>query len=198
MRASAIPRTTIGAGTLLQHASRLSYRSTPFYFGADGLNRYDCPNKSYGVMYLANDLPTVLMESVFHKHRWHTGKPRLITQTELANRIVRLVGVHEGLVLADLTKPNVVASVLGLNLSQISSRRYGQTQRVSAEVHALNVVGTLPMDGLIYPSRNNPGADCIALFDRAAHKIRLAVDVDLARHAHWPNFLHDYQVLVAP
>src|SRR3546814_5425465 len=40
------------------------------YFGRSGTNRYDDPAGAYGMLYLGRDLPTALMESVFHKHQW--------------------------------------------------------------------------------------------------------------------------------
>jgi hypothetical protein len=58
----------IAAGELLQHISRIEYAATPLYFGTSSANRYDDPKDGYGVLYLGFDLPTVLMESVFHQH----------------------------------------------------------------------------------------------------------------------------------
>ena len=71
---SEVPQTTIAAGQLLQHISRVAYRGTPLYFSRDGANRYDSPGMSYGVFYLGFDLPTALMESVFHKRTAGHGR----------------------------------------------------------------------------------------------------------------------------
>lgn len=64
------PVFTVAAGELLQHVSRVAYRGEPLHYGRDGANRYDDPGRVYGVLYLGCDLPTALMESVFHKHQW--------------------------------------------------------------------------------------------------------------------------------
>jgi hypothetical protein len=74
-----LPSFLIEAGELLQHVSRVVYRDTPLHFGRDGTNRYDAPTRDYGVLYLGLDLPTALMESVFHKHQWDRETERSIT-----------------------------------------------------------------------------------------------------------------------
>jgi hypothetical protein len=151
------------------------------------------------VLYLGSDLPTALMESVFHQHRWHTGRKRLITQTEVGRRIVRAVGTVQPLSLADLTAPGVMASQFGLNLSQLASRRYQHTQRIAATVHALtDALGVPLFDGLLYPSRNNHPASCIALFERARPKVALIDDIDLCDHIDWPAFVSSYRIIVLP
>ncbi|SFW21328.1 RES domain-containing protein [Nitrosovibrio sp. Nv17] len=64
--AIALTSQRIDAGDLLQHVSRVAYRGTPLFYGRNGSNRYDAPARDYGVLYLGRDLPTALMESVFH------------------------------------------------------------------------------------------------------------------------------------
>lgn len=185
----------MATGELLQHVSRTKYRAHPLYFGFNAANRFDAADKSYGVLYLASDLATALMESVFHAHRWHVQSRRTISLAEVQGRMVRAVGVRRDLLLADLTAPGVMAQHFGLNLSQLSSRRYRHTQKVSAAVHAMVDKDAKPcFDGVFYPSRNNyPGA-CIALFDRAAHKLQVIDDIDLVEHVDWPRFVHDFRV----
>ena len=190
-----IPCRTIATGDLLQHVSRIKYRADPLCFGSDGANRYDAADKSYGVLYLASDLATALMESVFHKHRWHRQTKRTIALAEVKSRMVRAVGVMRDLILADLTAPGVMSQHFGLNLSQLSSRRYKHTQKVSATVHAMVDKDAKPcFDGVLYPSRNNYPAECVALFDRAGHKVQVIDDIDLVDHADWPGFVSAFNV----
>lgn len=87
------PSATVAAGQLLQHVSRATYRGTKLHFGRDATNRYDSPDRSYGVLYLGFDLSTALMESVFHQHRWHRSAKRTISIAEVNSRMVRAVGV---------------------------------------------------------------------------------------------------------
>lgn len=189
------PTKSIPAGELLQHVSRTAYRGHPLHFGRGGTHRFDSSDRSYGVLYLAFDLDTALMESVFHQHRWHLRKTRAIALAEVEARMVRAVGVLDGLRLADLTAPGVMARHFGLNLAQLSGRRYLHTHRISRSVYeARRESGEPCFDGLLYPSRNNYPALCVALFDRAGHKLAVVDDIDLAEHADWPRFVADHRV----
>jgi hypothetical protein len=197
--AIALATQRIDAGELVQHVSRIVYRGQPLFYGCDGTNRYDAPDGSYGVIYLGLTLPTALMESVFHKHRWALDEARSIALAEVRSRLVRAVGVLEGLELADLTAPGVMAAHFGLNLEQLASRGYEHTQRISAEVHAIRGADGLPsFDGVLYPSRNNYPQPSVALFDSAQGKVRVFEDIDLVDHVDWPRFVEDYRVGVEP
>jgi hypothetical protein len=187
----------IAAGELLQHISRIEYAATPLHFGKSAANRYDDPAKGYGVLYLSFDLPTALMESVFHQHQWHRTRSRTITLSEIRGRIVRAVGVTGRLNLADLTAPGVMAQELGLNLGQLVSRRYTHTQRISRRIHEMfDRKGVPAFDGLLYPSRNNFPAPCIALFHRARAKVIVVDHLPLAQHVNWPAFVSQYRIAV--
>lgn len=193
--AAALPSRTIAAGELLQHVSRTVYRGQAPYFGRSGYHRYDSPGQAYGVLYLGFDLSTALMETVFHQHRWHRQRLRSVALAEVRSRIVRVLGTVQDLVLADLTAPGVMAAHFGLNLAQLASRRYGHTQRVSEAVHGrLGADGAPAFDGLVYPSRNNFPAACVALFEHAGPKVRVLADIDLEAHAGWPGFVAAYRV----
>jgi hypothetical protein len=190
-----IPIYPVAAGTLLQHVSRMQYGGCPLYYGNGGECRYDDPLLGYGVLYLGFDLDTALMESVFHQHRWMSGR-RAITTAEVAQRLVRAVGVLQDMRLADLTAPNVMASALGLNLNQLTSRRYSHTQKISAKVHNNNAPDSRPYDGILFPSRNNFPGKCVALFSRAHNLVDVEKDIPLGRHRDWPEFLRKYQVAI--
>ena len=194
-----LPPFRIDAGELLQHVSRVVYRDKPLYYGRDGTNRYDAPARNYGVLYLGRDLPTALMESVFHKHRWDKDTKRSIALAEVESRLVRAVGVLEALHLADLTADGVMAGYFGLNLEQLASRSYTHTQQVSGQVHAMLGGDDAPLfDGVLYPSRNNYPAASIALFERAEKKVKVIEDIDLPVHADWPDFVANYRIGVEP
>jgi len=194
-----VPLKIIRTGTLLQHASRTSYRGSALHFGNTGTNRYDDPSGGYGVLYLGFELSTVLMESVFHGHEWSKTRNRCITKAEVGQRMVRAVGVLRPLHLADLTAPDVMASCFGVNLVQLASRNYAHTQGISAHLYGgRNPKGKRIYDGILYPSRNNYPGVCIALFDCAASKVAVIDDIDLRTHVGWPDFLSRYEVTVLP
>jgi len=104
-----LPSFLIDDGELLQHVGRVVYRGSPLYYGRSRTNRYDDPTRAYGVLYLGRDLPTALMESVFHKHQWLADKKRSIALKEVQSRMVRAVGVMDDVLLADLTAPVALA-----------------------------------------------------------------------------------------
>ena len=162
------------AGTILTHLGVVKYRSAPLHFGC-AANRFDDPCGEYGVLYLAFDLATGLMESVFHGHQWHRGE-RVVSTSEIGRRMVRLVGVVRALHVLDLTAPSVMAARLGLNLEQISSRDYTATQAISQLARAS------ALDGIVYPSRNNFPGQCVALFDGCADALMVLEDIGLAQH----------------
>ncbi len=191
------PIQTVPAGSVLQHLSRVKYTGQPLFFGASGDNRYDDPAKSYGVLYLAFDLSTALMETIFHQHKWHRTKPSM-TISEAQQRLVRIVGVGKDLKLADLSAPNFMAAGLRMNLNQFTSRNYRRTQQISAQIHDHIPADKQLFDGLIYPSRNNYPALCIALFARAQTKVAVVDDIELLDHAQWPPFLGQFGVAVLP
>lgn len=194
-----LPSFLIDAGELLQHVSRVAYRGTALHYGRGGANRYDAPSKDYGVLYLGSDLPTALMESVFHGHAWRVDARRSIALAEIRGRLVRVVGVLDSLRLADLTAEGVMAAYLGLNLEQLAGRDYACTQRVSAQIHAVPGADGVPLfDGVLYPSRNNYPAASVALFERAKAKVKVVDDIDLVDHAGWPAFVAAYGIAVEP
>lgn len=196
---SDLPSFLIDAGELLQHVSRAAYRGEPLYYGRGGTNRYDDPARAYGVLYLGRDLPTALMESVFHKHQWLADTKRPIALKEVQSRMVCAVGVVADVLLADLTAPGVMAGHFGLNLEQLASRDYTHTQQVSAQVHAMLGDDGLPLfDGVLYPSRNNYPDASIALFERAKMKVSVIKDIDLVDHVDWPRFVAAYRIGVEP
>lgn len=109
---------------------------------------------------------------------------------EVQGRIVRAVGVMDDIRLFDLTAPGVMVQHFGLNLGQLSSRRYAHTQRISGTVYGFTDDAQTPLfDGLAYPSRNNFPAICIALFEHARRKLDVVADIDLADHVDWPAFV---------
>jgi RES domain len=190
---------TVPAGTFLQHSSREIYRSTPLHFGQGIQHRYDDPAGVYGVLYLAYNLPTALMESAFHKHRWwRAGTKRKITLSEVQSRMVRIVSVSSDLTLCDLVSESAAVQPFGLNATQLVTRRYRGTRALSARLATLCAASGEPFDGILYPSHNNPGARCIALFDRASARISLHDDIRLDDHSDWPAFVRDFDVVILP
>jgi hypothetical protein len=199
MMSGDLPTFRIEAGECLQHVSRICYRGCPLVYGRSKSNRYDDPLGRYGVLYLGPDLPTALMETVFHRHQWLTQPDRAISLQEVQSRLVRVVGVLADVSLADLTAPGVMAGYFGLNLEQLACRDYTVTQQLSGQIHAMQTPEGLPrFDGVLYPSRNNYPASSMALFERSRQRVEVVDDIDLVDHLHWPDFVARYRIGVVP
>jgi hypothetical protein len=189
----------VEAGYYLQSVSREVYRGSALHFGKQGVNRYDDPACGYGVMYLAFDLATGLMETVFRNHRWwRAGAKRSITWAEVQRRMVRIVRVEQDVRLCDLVTAGAAAQAFGLTGAQLSLRNYRATRALSARIVGFRSASGESFDGILYPSRNNPGARCIALFEQARAKVELDDDVRLDDHAQWPAFIREFDVSIGP
>lgn len=186
---TALPSTAIPPSQILYHVSLLAYAGADLYFGSRN-NRYDDPEGDFGVLYLGFDLSTVLMESMFHGHRWNVDA-RHIDQRHVDDRLVREVATLAPLTLLNLNAPGAMAAQFGLDLHQLTSRDYAHTQGIAARAHA-----EPGLDGILYPSRNNYPGSCVALFDRCKDRLGLIQDIALARHRHWPAFVDDYAIQI--
>lgn len=161
----------VPAGTPLQHASLELYRRKAIYFGARAKHRFDDPAGKYGVLYLAFNLATVLMESVFHKHHWwKAGEERQVMLAEVQRRMIRAISVRSELTLCDLAAPGAAVKAFGWDAARLAVRNGPRTRDLSAQIARLKTKVGLPFDGIVYLSRNNPGDKCIALFERTATK----------------------------
>ncbi|MFP5393616.1 MAG: RES family NAD+ phosphorylase [Gammaproteobacteria bacterium] len=184
----ALPTRVVKRGAALVHVSRTQYARMPFYFGSAS-NRYDDPAGRYGVLYTAFNLPTALMESLFHSHEWSAAPGRVVNTNEIDERLVRHLGVLEPLAVLDLTQEGVMAGRFGLNLEQLSGRDYTHTRRIALMAHR-----EPDIDGIVYPSRNNFPGTCLALFDRCRDKVASVVDIPLPQHPGWPSFMEQYRI----
>ncbi len=131
----------------------------PVHFGHSGLNRFDDPDKAFGVLYTAEDLvaayaETVQLVSGAHGRRgpsetWLRGRgwSRLVSVRPL--RLVNLVG-------PDLAR-------LGID-NRISA---GPRETAQAWAKALHAHPDAP-DGVRYMSRHLGDSVCVALFDRCS------------------------------
>ncbi len=147
------------AGAMLHRIHRLIH--DPVFFGPPGSQpqqRYDDPNGSYKVLYLARKIETAFGETLV---RVPTVTDVLLTdvlaraRSELATtRALRLYPLD-----------NAGLSAHGLKLTDVLGDNYARTWELSAYVHANSRA-----DGIAYISRFNAGP-CIALFDRAADAI---------------------------
>jgi RES domain-containing protein len=132
---------------------------TPLFFGTSGDNRFDDPERIYGVCYVALTLEGAFAETCLRAVGAQFVatsylNPRAFTAIE-ARAPLRLVAVH------------------GTGLARI-----GATSVVSGGEHALAQIWSRAIydhpsapDGLLYRANHDNGEICTALFDRSADRL---------------------------
>jgi hypothetical protein len=140
-------------------------RFDPMFFGKTGANRFDAPGGEFGVCYLARDRRGAFIETFGHE----TGV-RFVTEAQLRERAVARVVLTEPatmLRLVDLRGEGLAR--MGADASLINGLDHAQAQRWSLALHS----HPRSPDGIVYRARHDPGRTCVALFDRAASKVRV-------------------------
>ena len=126
----------------------------PIYFGRGGLNRWDCPDKSYGVMYAAESWQGAFMESVLHD-----PKTKILLESELAKRSIAAISTSLDLRLIDLSAGETLRT---LEITETETQgTYGESQAISKAVYSAG----WKVHGIRYASRLDPALRCLALFD---------------------------------
>lgn len=168
MARSGRPTTDVAAGETLHrvHAADCGAR---FYGKRDTTWRWDDPDSNYGVLYLG-----LTREGPFAETLLRRPAQRAVVWSEVEKRRCARLRATEPLRLADVHGKGLgwegvtVAEVAADHDGKTYPGAYAKTQAVSAEVHA-----TTDLDGIAYRSRLDPDQLCVALFDRADHKIEL-------------------------
>jgi hypothetical protein len=128
----------------------------PLFFGTTGLNRFDDPLRTYGVLYAAEDDLGAFIETY--------GTIATVTSMALAERALSRIGSSRGLRLADLRGRGLAR--IGAD-ARLFAGAHADAQRWSRAVwpHPAHV------DGLCYPARRDPSRLAFALYSRAAPAI---------------------------
>ncbi len=162
------PTTTITANNIL-YRIHASDRGPRFYGKRDATWRWDDPDGTYGVLYLGLTRDGPFAETLLRR-----PSQKAVVWSEIAKRrFARFHGI-EPLRLADAHGKGLgwegvtVAEIAADHDGKTYPGAYARTQAISATVHA-----TTDLDGVAYRSRLDPDQLCIALFDRADHKIKL-------------------------
>ena len=139
-------------GTVL---SRIHNRNQePAFFSRTSRNRFDCPNASFGVLYVGLDEHCAFVETFGQD----TGI-RLITRRALEQRRLCYMRLAAQLTVIDLATSGGLARI-GAD-ARLLSGSHAVAQRWSA---ALRDHPTKPA-GLLYPARNDVARKACALFD---------------------------------
>lgn len=134
-------------------------RRDPIYFGRSGASRFDAPDGEYGVLYAGEDEHCAFIETFGQA----TGE-NLIEERELAAR--------------SLTRLHVVGARL-VDLTGEGLARLGADNRLCDGDHATAQAWSRALhrhparpDGIRFRARHDPERVSVALFDRAAAKVR--------------------------
>ncbi|QYJ15618.1 hypothetical protein Rxycam_01442 [Rubrobacter xylanophilus DSM 9941] len=126
----------------------------PVFFGRTGLNRFDDPEREFGVLYAAEDVFGAFIE-VYGRD----PGLNLVAETDLRRRVISELAVEGGLRLVDLTGPGAA--------------RIGATGAISTDPHGLvrpwsRAIHEHPSspDGIYYRLKHDLGRKGIAIFDR--------------------------------
>jgi hypothetical protein len=130
----------------------------PAFWGRTSLNRFDAPNRDYGVLYAAEHFQGAFIET------FGDLLPRTVSVSALEARGVATVAAHRELRLVDLAETGL--SQLGLD-ARICTDDHALSQAWS---HALWAHPS-GLDGIWYAARHDAGQRSVALFDRVASAV---------------------------
>jgi RES domain len=186
------------------HITDASHIAGDLYFGLNLNNRYTAPGIG-GVAYLAGDLSSCIMETLFHKSSFYQkASDRIIYKSSVEQKIVFELQLKEPLRLADVMAPGAINRALGMNLNQLFARPTVAPSVEPWPTHDLakhifnesDVSGKHRFDGIFYKSRQF-GGECVALFERAKNKVEIVKRPRLLDHPDLADFIsgNDFALL---
>lgn len=153
-----LPIELVPAGATFVRIHRADHAS--LHFGTSGDNRFDDPERRYGVCYAARSL-----EGAFAETCLRPVGATLVPLSRLAARVVSLLAVAAELRLVELHGAGLAR--MGATAA-VSSGTYDISQPWSLAIFA-HPAG---VDGIVYRSNHDDGELCVALFDRCRARIR--------------------------
>jgi hypothetical protein len=136
--------------------------------GRHAIHRFDDPAGSFGVCYLGTNLDVCFAETFLRN-----PPVRILALEDLAGRAVSTLEVRRQLRLVPSYGSNLAR--LGVTAELASGSDYAASQRWS---HALWEHRDSP-DGILYRSRHDDSALCVAVYDHAKDALVQAVDQSL-------------------
>ncbi len=133
----------------------------PLDFRPKARNRFDAPDGSFGVCYLALSPETAIAETLLRN-----PEVRTVRRAEIDRRTITEVEAVVELRLVDLVSTAGLQR-LGIDLRTVHGP-YDACRALAARLHE----DPSQPDGLIWPSRFDADGRCIAVFDRAAGRLR--------------------------
>lgn len=151
-----------------------AHAATPLGMGF-GLSRFAPPDKSFKLIYIAQDLATAIAETVI-RDRFEGEIERVLDLTEVEGWAVSEVSAAEPLTVIDLRTTGLLK--LGVSTDAARAKDQAAGRRLSKALY-----DNFKVDGVLYASRLT-AASCVAVYDRAVKpKLRSTAAENLLRHA---------------
>jgi hypothetical protein len=160
-----LPIDILPAGTAFFRIHRVEFDA--LHFGRSGLNRFDDPERRFGVCYVARSI-----EGAFAETCLRTVGAALVSRAFLAERGFTEITAKAALRLARMHGPGLAR--LGATAA-VTSGPYVLAQPWSRALHAHPAA----VDGIAYRSNHDNGEFCAALFERCASRLRVGPSVGL-------------------
>jgi hypothetical protein len=161
------------------------------YFGRAADKRFDDPGPDaaarYGVCYLGQRLSAAFAETLLHNEMPVDGE-FIIAETELTRRFLVRFEATALLVLANFAGADLRNNGATAEIS--TTPDYDVAQQWSAAIHA----HPKNVDGILYVSRQLNTGRAVALFDRAAAKLRNPVYTSLAKARGISRVIKDFRI----
>lgn len=138
-----------------------SIRYQPVFFGKSGVHRFDAPDRSYGVLYAAQDPYCAFIETFGQSTGGESTSLNTVTTEALANRALSELRPARPLQLVDLTGSGSLVRIGADSRLFAADREVAQRWSLAIHHHPLRP------DGILYPARHDPARRAYAIFDRA-------------------------------
>jgi hypothetical protein len=162
---------TIPAGTALFRLHDPS--KEPLFFGRTGRNRFDAPDRSFGVLYAAMDEPCAFIETFGQS----TGI-RIVTRASLEQRTLSQVKVMQSKTVIDLARSGGLARIGADGRLLTGSHAVSQRWSAALRKHPIKPAG------LLYPARHDIARYACALFDLPSSTFQVTNTGSLAEPQH--------------
>lgn len=150
-----------------------AHMATPLGMGF-GNSRFSSPHRRFRLVYIAQDLPTAIAETIV-RDRFEGSADRVLDETEFEDWAIAEVSAVDPLTVLDLRTTGLLK--LGVSTDAARAKTHNDGQALSEAVY-----GTFDADGLLYASRLT-GAHCLAVYDRAVtRKLAATPAIELLRH----------------
>lgn len=163
-----------------------AHRATPAGAGF-GTSRFSSPDRSFRVLYAAEDFSTAFAEAVV-RDRFADRTRRVLSRSRLDALLVTDIRSTAALRLLDLTGGG--AYELGIDSDASRARAHDRGQAFSQALH-----GASSLDGILFDSRLT-SRRCVAIYDRAFSRLEGAAPIELLRVAALPAEIHRLGIIV--